>query len=245
MLAETVTLTGARGDIINAYFARPLGPGPFPGLVLAHHLPGWDEWYREIARRFAYHGYAALCPNLYFREGHGTPEDVAAKVRGAGGLPDGQAVGDLAGTFAYLRSLPYVNGEGRRVRHLLGRAPRLSGRPPRAGLRRARQLLGRPCSDTKRRAIAYAANLAPRLRGGPVLPAAGHLRPRGPQPFARTSRPLEAELKQNGKTYEFYRYPNAGHGFFYYDRPSYRQEQAVDGWSKIWAFLGSTCRPNP
>ena len=24
---------------------------------------------------------------------------------------------------------------------------------------------------------------------------------------------------------------------FYYDRPAYRQEQAVDGWKKIWAFL--------
>ena len=47
----------------------------------------------------------------------------------------------------------------------------------------------------------------------------------------------EAELKKHGKTYEFYRYNGAGHGFFYYDRPAYRQEQAVDGWKKIWAFL--------
>jgi carboxymethylenebutenolidase len=32
-------------------------------------------------------------------------------------------------------------------------------------------------------------------------------------------------------------YPKAGHGFFYYDRPAYRQEQAVDGWKKVFAFL--------
>ena len=32
-------------------------------------------------------------------------------------------------------------------------------------------------------------------------------------------------------------YPNAGHGFFYYDRPAYRPEQAVDGWQKVFAFL--------
>lgn len=70
MLAETVTLAGAGGTLINAYFARPLGPGPFPGIVLIHHLPGWDEWYREATRKFAHHGYAALCPNLYFRQGH-------------------------------------------------------------------------------------------------------------------------------------------------------------------------------
>src|SRR5215210_1202791 len=83
MLAETIAIPGFQGDLINAYFARPLGPGPFPSVVLIHHMPGWDEWYREATRKFAHHGYAALSPNLYFRDGHGTPEDVAAKVRAA------------------------------------------------------------------------------------------------------------------------------------------------------------------
>ena len=32
MLAETITMPGANGELINAYYARPLGPGPFPGL---------------------------------------------------------------------------------------------------------------------------------------------------------------------------------------------------------------------
>jgi len=43
MLAETITLQGHNNDIINAYIARPLGSGPFPSVVLVHHLPGWDE----------------------------------------------------------------------------------------------------------------------------------------------------------------------------------------------------------
>ena len=47
----------------------------------------------------------------------------------------------------------------------------------------------------------------------------------------------EAELKKHGKNYEFHRYDGAGHGFFYYDRPAYRIEQALDGWQKVWAFL--------
>ncbi len=111
MLAETVTLPGDQGTWINAYYARPLGPGPFPGMVLVHHMPGWDEWYREAARRFAHHGYATLSPNLYFRNGHGSPEDVAAKVRGDGGIPDQQVMGDLAGSISTLRSLPNINGK--------------------------------------------------------------------------------------------------------------------------------------
>jgi carboxymethylenebutenolidase len=48
----------------------------------------------------------------------------------------------------------------------------------------------------------------------------------------------EAELKKHGKTYEFHRYDGAGHGFFYWHRPLYRPEQAMDGWSKVFAFFG-------
>ena len=111
MIAETVTMRGHNGDLINAYIARPLGAGPFPGMVVIHHAPGWDEWYRECTRRFAHHGYVSISPNLYFRDGHGSPEDVGAKVRAAGGAPDARVLGDLEGANAYLRSLPYVSGK--------------------------------------------------------------------------------------------------------------------------------------
>jgi carboxymethylenebutenolidase len=47
----------------------------------------------------------------------------------------------------------------------------------------------------------------------------------------------EEALKKYGKAYEFTMYPGAGHGFFYQNRPAYRQEQAVDGWNKVFAFL--------
>ena len=80
MIAETVTMPGANGDLINAYLARPFGPGPHPGMVVIHHMPGWDEWYRGATRKYAHHGYVAISPNLYFRAGHGTPEDVANVV---------------------------------------------------------------------------------------------------------------------------------------------------------------------
>ena len=46
----------------------------------------------------------------------------------------------------------------------------------------------------------------------------------------------EAELKRLGKDFEFHMYPNAGHGFFAVDRPSYRQEAATDAWEKVIDF---------
>ena len=47
----------------------------------------------------------------------------------------------------------------------------------------------------------------------------------------------EAELKKYGKDHEFHRYDGAGHGFFYYHTPMYRQEQAMDAWNKVFAFF--------
>ena len=48
----------------------------------------------------------------------------------------------------------------------------------------------------------------------------------------------EAELKKHGKAYEFHRYDGAGHGIWYWHRPLYRPEAAMDGWSKVLAFFG-------
>ena len=47
----------------------------------------------------------------------------------------------------------------------------------------------------------------------------------------------EEVLKRLGKTYEFHRYDGAGHAFFDAYRPSYRAEQATDGWNKVIAFF--------
>ncbi len=92
MTCENVTINGDRGTPITAYVAGPSGPGSFPGVVLIHHLPGWSEFYIEAMRRFAHHGYLAICANLYERKdgvSDGDPDDVAAKARAEGGLADG------------------------------------------------------------------------------------------------------------------------------------------------------------
>src|SRR4051794_4678946 len=109
--AEVITYAAGGGDLINAYFARPDGPGPYPGIVLVHHLPGWDELYREFALRFANHGFNVLCANMYHREGQGTPDEVAGKVRAAGGIYDDQVVADQGAAMQWLKSLPSSNGK--------------------------------------------------------------------------------------------------------------------------------------
>ncbi|MFZ1057801.1 MAG: dienelactone hydrolase family protein [Candidatus Rokuibacteriota bacterium] len=237
MLAETITMRGAKGDVINAYYARPLGPGPFPGMVAIHHAPGWDEWYREATRKFAHHGYAAISPNLYFRDGHGTAEDVGAKVRAAGGVPDDQAVGDVEGAMRYLRSLPYVNGKVGVFgtcsggRHAFLVACRVRGFDAAVDCWGGRVVMSKEELTAKQPVapIDYTKDLP--------CPLLGLFGAEDKSPSPEQVAQHEQELKKHGKTYEFHMYSQAGHGFFYYDRPAYRQEQAVDGWKKVLAFL--------
>lgn len=110
MTAHTVSVRGYAGDWVHAYLARPDGAGPYPAVVVLHHRPGWDEWHREVTRRFAHHGYVALCPDLYCRDGHGDPDDVAAHVRAGGGPPDERVVEDVRGSVSHLRAQPFTTG---------------------------------------------------------------------------------------------------------------------------------------
>jgi dienelactone hydrolase len=84
-----VAYAGRNGDQLEAYFAQPAGSGPFPGVVVIHHLPGWDEWTTEVVRKLAHHGYAAVSPHLYSRTGL-SPE--AAGADAFRGLQEGRPI---------------------------------------------------------------------------------------------------------------------------------------------------------
>ncbi|MEX2486974.1 MAG: dienelactone hydrolase family protein [Nitriliruptoraceae bacterium] len=238
LLAETVTVVGDGGDEIHAYFARPLGRGPFGAVVLFHHLPGWDAWYRATTRRFAEYGYLALSPDLYCRDGHGEPDDVAARVRAEGGVPDDRVVADARGCVDWLRSLPQASGRLALFgtcsggRHAFLCACRIGDIDAVVDCWGGRIVVGDDDLTAKQPVapIDYTADL-----DAPLLGLFGN-DDKSPAPADVDT--LEAALKQHGKDYAFHRYDGAGHGFFYDDRPAaYRAEAAVDGWRKVRAFL--------
>ena len=111
MRAETVRLEGFNGDKIEAYYAKPAGPGPFAGVVVIHHAPGWDEWTCEVVRKLAHHGYEAIAPHLYSRVPFGDADDMAARIRAMGGVSDAQAMGDIEAGVKFLRAQATLNGK--------------------------------------------------------------------------------------------------------------------------------------
>src|SRR3954449_5580143 len=131
MVASTVTITGHGGDEVQAYLARPEGDGPRGGVVVIHHMPGYDRGTKEFVRRFAELGYDAICPNLYWREAPGAePDDAAATARAQGGVPDERLVGDVGGAAEWLRSLASSNGRVGGIGHRSGGGPGGAGARP-------------------------------------------------------------------------------------------------------------------
>jgi carboxymethylenebutenolidase len=238
MMAETISITGHGGDQIEAYLARPLGPGPFGGVVVIHHMPGYDAGTKEITRTFAVHGYNAVCPNLYSREAPGaSPDDAAAAARARGGVPDERLVGDVDGAAKYLRGMANSNGKVGTIGYCSG----------------GRQSFLAACSLQLDAAVdcygAFVVGTPPEgmpLKVGPIVhltknlscPLLGLFGAEDSYPSPDQVAELEKELKAQGKTYEFHSYEGAGHAFFATDRPSYRVEAASDGWQRIWDFYG-------
>jgi carboxymethylenebutenolidase len=237
MLAETVALAGADGDEIEAYLARPLGPGPYGAVVVIHHMPGYDEPTKEITRRLARQGYLAICPNLYSREAPGaSPDDAAAAARANGGVPDVRLVGDVAGAAAYLRRLSSSNGKVGVIGYCSGgrqaflAACRLEldaavdcygafvvGTPPQGAPSTFQPLLG----------------IADQLS----CPLLGLFGAEDKTPSPEQTAELEQTLSRLGKTFEFHTFDGAGHAFFAVNRPSYRPQAAVDGWQRVYAWF--------
>jgi carboxymethylenebutenolidase len=238
MTCENVTIAGDGGTPITAYVARPEGKGPFPGIVLIHHLPGWDDFYMETTRRFAHFGYLAICHNLYERTGGGNPDDVAAKVRAEGGVPDSQMVGDTEAAVKWMRAQPGHNGKVAVLGSCSG------GRH--AFIYACRKTDVDACVELwGGRVVMEEAELKEKTPVAPIdltrdlcCPLIGIFGNEDRAPSPEQVNQHEAELKKYGKSYEFYRYDGAGHGIWYWDRPMYRPEQAKDGWSKVLAFLG-------
>ena len=236
--AEIITYPGGGGDEIHAYLARPTTEGPFPGIVLVPHLPGWDEFYQETAERLARHGYEVLCPDLYCRFGHGTPEDVAAKARSEGGAKDDDVVADAAAALTWLKARPSNNGKVGITgtcsggRHALLAASRVPGFDAVADLWGGGVVMAADKATPARPVapIDYTAEL--------TVPLLGLFGNDDTDPSPAEVDEHEAALKEHGKQYTFHRYDGAGHGFFYYFWPIYRQEQAMDGWEKLYAFFG-------
>lgn len=232
-------IAGHGGDQVQEYLARPDGSEPRGGVVVIHHMPGYDRATKEIARRFAELGYDAIMPNLYWREAPGAaPDDAAATARAQGGVPDARLVGDVGGATAFLRSLPTSNGRVGVIGYCSGGRQSVLA-ACNVDLDAAVDCYGAFVTGTPPAEfplpITNLVDQLPNLRC-PLLGLFGN-DDRYPTPEHVDE--LDELLTEYDKPHEFHRYDGAGHAFFSTDRPSYRVEAANDGWERIAEFFNA------
>lgn len=237
MLAETIAIKGWKDESIYAYYARPLGEGPFPGVILIPHMPGWDEFYKETTRRFAHHGYAAICPDIYSRFGKGTPTEVSAAARARGGVPDESVMGDCEGALKHLIHTPQSNGKAGVIGTCSGGRHAFLAACKVQGIRAAVDCWGGGVVMEKEK-LTPARPVAPiDLTENLSCPLLGIFGNDDKSPPPHEVDEHEQALKKHGKEYSFHRYDGAGHGFWYYHTDMYRPRQAMDSWEKVFAFF--------
>ncbi|MBW4030746.1 MAG: dienelactone hydrolase family protein [Acidobacteria bacterium] len=235
--AETIVIRGDGGDEIEAYLAVPTDATTCGSIVVIHHMPGYDEATKEIARKFAAYGYNALMPNLYHREAPGAdPDDAAATARASGGVPDDRLVGDVRGAMEYLKGLTTSNGKVASIGYCSGgRQSLLAGcRLPLDAVINcygAFTVVDSP-AESPLRATAVVGEV-----GGLTGPLLGLFGADDQYPSPEQNEILAEALRAAGKSFDFHTYDGAGHAFFNVDRPGYRPESALEGWRVIVDFM--------
>jgi carboxymethylenebutenolidase len=220
-----------KGGEIPAYMAVPTRGSNFPTVLVVQEIFGVHEHIKDICRRFAKLGYLAVAPEMYARQGDVSKmtniKDIIEKV--VSKVPDDQVMTDLDATVAWAKK---NNGDtarlaitgfcwgGRIVWLYAARNPTLK-----AGVAWYGRIVGATNELTPKNPIDVVKDLK-----APVLGLYGGADQGIPND---TVEQMQNALKEAGKPSEIKLYPDTPHGFHADYRPSYRKEQAQDGWKLL------------
>jgi carboxymethylenebutenolidase len=244
--AETIT-TDAKGltvgevkipvqdGSIPGYRAMPETGGPFPTILVVQEIFGVHEHIKDICRRLAKVGYFAVAPALYAREGDVVGmTDIKQIMQVVAKVPERQVASDLDATVAWAKSTGKADTSklgivgfcwgGRQVWLYAAHNPQLKAGVSWYGV------LQRPKNDmTPDNPI----DVVQRINA-PILGLYGGADPAIP---VTQIDEFKSALKAAGKPSEVIVYPDTPHGFNADYRPSYRPQQAKDGWKRMLAWF--------
>lgn len=246
ILTEWVQIpVGAEPTMMQAYLARPDGPGPWPAVLLGFEMFGVTGYLRAVAAQVASAGYLALVPDFYhWQSADGSHIELAADA-------DGRARGlDLVNGL----QRPQVEADVRAAIDFLTARQDAAGRVAMVGLSAGGHIAFYAATQVPLAALALfypgwltstgtglsqsepILTAAPGLArlGTPVLVLAGagdHLYAPGDLDH------IGAQLTQDGVKHELVVYPDTPHGFACFERETYRPEAAADAWDRTFRLL--------
>jgi carboxymethylenebutenolidase len=217
IVSQTLEFSGGGG-----YFVKPSAEGKYPGVIVIHENRGLNPHIKDVTRRMAAEGFAALAPDYLHGMG-GTPED-ADKARDMIGTlkPEGIDATSSA-ALAAVKANPAANGKsgamgfcwgGGAVNTLAVTDPGLSAGVAYYG----RQPDAADVPKITAPLLLHYASLDERVNAG--IPA------------------FEAALKANNKVYELHMYEGANHAFNNDTNTArFNKDAAELAWSRTVAFL--------
>ena len=220
---------------IPGYRAMPAEGGPFATILVVQEVFGVHEHIKDICRRFAKAGYFAVAPALYARQGDVSQmSNIDDILKVVAKVPEAEVASDLDATVAWAASTGKADTArlgitgfcwgGRQVWLYAEHNPKVKAAVAWYGL------LKRPTSDmTPVNPIDQVAQLQV-----PVLGLYGGADQGIPMDQIKA---MQAALKAADKPSEIVVYPDTPHGFNADYRPSYRPEQAKDGWKRMLAWF--------
>lgn len=235
LVAGEVKIPVADGEI-PAYRAMPDAGGHFPVVLVVQEIFGVHEHIKDICRRFGKLGYLAVAPELYARQGDVSKlaaiNDIITKV--VSKVPDAQVMSDLDATVVWGEKSGKGNTSklgitgfcwgGRMVWLYAAHNPKLK-----AGVAWYGRLVGQTNELQPKNPIDLVSSLK-----APVLGLYGGDDQGIP---VESVEQMRQAVKAAGNPSEIILYPNTPHGFHADYRPSYRAEQAKDGWQGLQAWF--------
>ncbi len=224
------------GGHIPAYMAMPNQGQAFPTILVVQEIFGVHEHIKDVCRRFAKLGYLAIAPELYYRQGDVSKlkdnKEIFAQV--VSKVSDDQVMGDLDAAVAWAAESGF--GDTRRLGITGfcwgGRITWLyTAHNPnvKAGV----AWYGRLVGDKNAMNPSHPIDVVGKINA-PVLGLYGAADAGIP---VHTVEKMREALKAAGKRAEFMIYPDTPHAFHADYRPSYRKDQAADGWKRAVAWF--------
>ena len=220
---------------LPAYRAMPSQGGPFATVLVVQEIFGVHEHIKDVCRRLAKLGYLAVAPELYARQGDVSKLSDSTEIQKVvSKVPDSQVMADLDATAGWAKDSGFGNIRklgitgfcwgGRIVWLYAAHSTQLK-----AGVAWYGRLVGKPSEMQPQHPIDVV-----RALKAPVLGLYGGNDPGIP---LETIEQMKQALKAAGDSSEIIVYPDTPHGFHADYRPSYRREQAQDGWKRLQAWF--------
>jgi carboxymethylenebutenolidase len=229
---STIQLNTPDGKM-EAYEAKPKEAGSYPGIVVLMEAFGLNDHIKNVTERIAREGYVAIAPDLYHRE----PEklvpysDLKKAIGIMNRLQDAKVMDDVGAAIAHLKSQSSVKTGAIGVTGFCmgGRFTYLAAAHHHKDVKAAVAFYGGGIPM---------GNPSPLSRTGEIS-APIYLFFGGKDPLipAEHVGQVEQALKSQNKSFQMKVYPEATHGFFCDERPSYHESSAKDAWEKFKSFF--------